>query len=310
MHGALGAVLLLLPALPVRADFSPAAYYGDYDGRKDLFELTDTLQTLIARSSLAIFEAKDVKLEGGQAKLSGATYGRHYGLCRSEPFYDQPSGAQCSGVLIGFDTILTAGHCILSQRHCQAHKFVFGYGLEKMGADSGRVPTEDVFSCKRVIARRNVKNGADWALIQLDRFVESRGPVSIDQAPVQVGDPLFIVGHPSGLPTKIAGGGWVTKVRESLEFQAALDTNKGNSGSGVFNAHTGKLVGVLVGGDAPDFVRRGSCNVSYHCSPGDRHCGEEVTRVSTIRFPRALRSSLSEELSASLSRRLENFVWP
>ena len=45
--------------------------------------------------------------------------------------------------------------------------------------------------------------------------------------------PLVVIGHPSGLPTKIADGAWVRNNESEYYFVTNLDTFGGNSGSAV-----------------------------------------------------------------------------
>ncbi len=58
---------------------------------------------------------------------------------------------------------------------------------------------------------------------------------------------LYVIGHPSGLPTKVADGAQVC-TQKGTHFSANLDTYGGNSGSAVFNAKTNEVVGILVRG--------------------------------------------------------------
>lgn len=97
------------------------------------------------------------------------------------------------------------------------------------------------------------------------------------------GEQLVVIGHPSGLPTKIAGG---AKIRsgEAAYFTANLDTFGGNSGSAVFNATTGIVEGILVRGEldyVSDIVDGKVCKRANKCS--DDGCdGEDVTRITSV----------------------------
>ncbi len=96
------------------------------------------------------------------------------------------------------------------------------------------------------------------------------------------GDNIVVIGHPSGLPTKIAGGANIRSVN-SVYFQANLDTYGGNSGSAVFNADTGLLEGILVRGER-DYVYDSAqgCKVSNVIS-NTGGSGEDVTRITNIK---------------------------
>jgi hypothetical protein len=95
--------------------------------------------------------------------------------------------------------------------------------------------------------------------------------------------PIVVIGHPSGLPTKIAGGAKVRDNSNDIFFSANLDTFGGNSGSAVFNEKSGEVVGILVRGEN-DYVndKDRECQVVNKCA--DNECrGEDVTRIENIR---------------------------
>src|SRR5690606_13166453 len=104
-----------------------------------------------------------------------------------------------------------------------------------------------------------------------------RAPLSIRRSgSAQVGDELVVIGHPAGLPVKVAGGAQVRHLERDY-FIANLDTFGGNSGSAVFNVHTGEVEGILVRGEL-DFITRNGCRVSNQCA--DSGCrGEDVTMI-------------------------------
>jgi hypothetical protein len=54
----------------------------------------------------------------------------------------------------------------------------------------------------------------------------------------------YVLGHPLGLPLKLAQGGRVLGV-EGATFRVALDTYTGNSGSPVFDADSHALIGIV-----------------------------------------------------------------
>lgn len=274
---ALGALLLAAPAF---AQVGPDVIYGS-DDRIDLYQTQNTLLLEAADSTVALFSGSDVTLAGGRANLSVSHYGRSMNLCPSEPFYDQVNGAFCSGSLVAPDVIMTAGHCVRSESACQGTKFVFGFGVRSQGVMPGSVGADDVYSCKKLIAQTLVGNGADFALIRLDRAVTGRRPLRFNRTgdPAN-GTPLVVIGHPAGLPTKIAGGAKVRDASPNGYFVANLDTYGGNSGSAVFNATNLVIEGILVRGEN-DYVYRGGCRVSQECA--DDACrGEDVTKMTSV----------------------------
>ncbi|PCI36901.1 MAG: peptidase [Elusimicrobia bacterium] len=278
----MGLSLLLIPAL-VSAQVTPEVIYGD-DDRLDLHQVTSPKLLAMADSTVALFRGSGVSSEGGQSSLSSRNYGDSYNLCKDEPFRDQGAGAFCSGSLVGEDLIMTAGHCVRSQSSCETTKFVFGFGIKNEEAGTpGSVPSADVYSCKELLGSTVQGGGPDWALIRLDRKVVGHAPLKItrDGVPAK-GTPLVVIGHPAGLPTKIAGGAYVRDNTKTGYFIANLDTYGGNSGSAVFNGHSGQIEGILVRGET-DFVydRANSCRRSKVCS--DEGCrGEDVTNVDEV----------------------------
>lgn len=266
------------PQGPIRPD----VIYGD-DDRLEVWQSPSGALKAMAASTVGLFKGYGVNIEGPVAQLSVESYGSSYGLCQDEPFRDQSSGAFCSGSLVAPDVIMTAGHCVTSQSACEGTKFVFGFAITQQGGQTPtQVPATEVYSCAKLLGREQVNTGADWALVQLDRPVTGHKPLKVNRSgPPAVGTPLVVIGHPAGLPTKIAGG---AKVREhkSGYFTANLDTYGGNSGSAVFNAQTGQVEGILVRGEN-DFVydSANSCRRSNVCT-ADGCRGEDVTTASVL----------------------------
>ncbi|MBI4668156.1 MAG: trypsin-like peptidase domain-containing protein [Elusimicrobia bacterium] len=176
---------------------------------------------------------------------------------------------------------MPAGHSIKSEYDCNNTKFVFGFGIYQEGVYPQSVPAVDVFSCKAIVGRAMQGSGADWALIRLDKTVTNHKPLAINRSgSIAKATPLFVIGHPAGLPTKIAGGASVRNASPAGYFVANLDTYGGNSGSAVFNNTTGKVEGILVRGET-DYVYRGRCRVSNVCA-NDGCRGEDVTKISAL----------------------------
>ena len=260
----------------------PWVIYGQ-DDRLDLYQVTNTQVLELARSTAAVVRNSDLsESTPGVTRLRTQNFGRIMGLCTEEPFRDQGTVAFCSAFLVGPDRIATAGHCIQSQTTCDTTSFVFGFGVTQAGGNPTELPSEQVYKCRRVITSRVLGLGPDYAVVELDRPVTDRAPLRVRTSGVPVpGTPLLVVGHPSGLPTKVAGGAAVRSVVGSDYLNANLDTYGGNSGSAVFNSDTGEIEGILVRGET-DFVRTNrGCNVSKRC--GDTDCrGEDVTLISNI----------------------------
>jgi hypothetical protein len=251
---------------------------------------------------VALFQADGVATQGGVAALATQNYGEIEGLCKDEPFYEQGSGAFCSGSLVAPDVIMTAGHCVTSADECAGTKFVFGFAVKKKGVLPQTVPASEVYGCKELIGRRQVNDGADWALVRLDRRVTGHVPLKLNlTGAIAPKTEVLVIGHPAGLPTKIAGGAHVRDSSNPGFFVANLDTYGGNSGSAVFNAATGLVEGILVRGEE-DYVQRGSCRVSNVC-PVDGCRGEDVTKIANVadKIPEAEHRARVAELQPEIA---------
>ena len=266
---------LLSAASVITAGASSKVIYGA-DDRLDHYQASSTRKQL-ADSTVALFRSAKVAADG---KLTLINFGLKENLCLEEPFREQPSGAFCSGSLIGPDLILTAGHCVTGSYDCADTKFLFGYAVTSEGYYPGQVDPSEVYSCKQVVSRMQEDEGADYAVIKLDREVKNHTPLKVSGKDASVGTRLFVIGHPSGLPVKVAGGASVRSADGVGFFVANLDTYGGNSGSAVFNEETGLIEGVLVRGDN-DYVEKGNCMVSQlNADNGGR--GEDVTKASAF----------------------------
>lgn len=279
---AIGALLAAFAAAPSYAQVSPEVIYGD-DDRLDLHQVQSEKLKAMADSTVALMTGSKVTIdeESGIASIQTRSYSQSYNLCEDEPFYDQETAAFCSGSLVGPDLIMTAGHCVTSQSSCETMKFVFGFAITEEGKNPNSVPSGDVYGCSKLLGRAQHNGGADWAIIQLDRTVTGHAPLKLNRSGnIPNGTPLIVIGHPAGLPTKVAGGAYVRSQGSEGHFVANLDTYGGNSGSAVFNAVTGRVEGILVRGER-DYIYRGNCRVSNVCA--DDGCrGEDVTRVSAV----------------------------
>ena len=103
--------------------------------------------------------------------------------------------------------------------------------------------------------------GTAYALVRLDRAVTGRRPLEIARRDIVTpGLPVYLLGHPSGLPRKITGNASGTDNQSTTRFTTNLDSFGGNSGSPIFASPSNLLIGILVEGRT-DYVPRGSCNV-------------------------------------------------
>jgi V8-like Glu-specific endopeptidase len=283
--------------LPVLSFAEGKSIYGD-DNRKDLFAMSSEMKALTG-SIVSLWKSADVTAEGSGFKMKTQKYsemdfGGGKKLCPGEAFAEQAIGAFCSGSLVGEDLVMTAGHCITSEESCKTTKLVFGFAVNKEGAEAvTTVPAENVYTCGSIVKRflgsevaagnpEGLNLGADYALIKLDRKVTGRKPLSVNRGTaLKNGNGIFVIGHPVGLPVKLADSATVRDFSKAGYFVADLDTFGGNSGSAVFNAATKKIEGILVRGDRDFKLSPAGCvTMATYEQTGGR--GEDVTKVGEI----------------------------
>ena len=122
------------------------------DDRLEYFETVDPgLCETWANAIVALIPKINLHPATPGIASSVPTVGTTYRLCEGERFSAQPSAAFCSGVLVGADLVLTAGHC--------AHAFaldefaaVFGY----YAVDSERLALAagDIVDVSEVVSER------------------------------------------------------------------------------------------------------------------------------------------------------------
>jgi hypothetical protein len=258
-----------------KADVTLKAIYGE-DNRLDWYESPGLTKDYWARATLALIPQGNLVRRSAFYDISAPTYEDMVKLCPGQPFSQQPSAAYCSGCLVSEDRVVTAGHCVRDRFDCESTYFVFDYAKTEPGQTEFSVPNTSVYRCQEVIVSE--RGARDFAVIQLDRPVLDRTPLNLRrQGNVRRGDQVMIIGHPMGLPSKIADGGFVQSVGERIV--ASVDAFAANSGSVVLNSVTGLAEGLLVAGEV-DFILQNGCRVEARC--GSNCDGEVITPISQI----------------------------
>jgi hypothetical protein len=240
--------------------------WGD-DERIDYYQIKDPQIKRNTESVAAVCFADNLEeSNNGFYDLEVRNYGTSYNLCECEPFRDQPIGAGriCTGFLTADDTIATAGHCI-DEKNISKARFVFGYRMINFFTPVTKIPKKDVYKGIEIIKRAYDRGKKlDWTLIKLDRKVEDRPAVLLSKNDICRDLPVYVLGHPCGLPLKCGTGANVRDTDETF-FAANLDIYMGNSGSPVFDGKTHEVVGIVVHGDKRDFryVGNGWLSVIY-----------------------------------------------
>lgn len=225
-------------------------------------------------------------------------------LCKDEKFASQPVLSDCSGFLIGEDILVTAGHCMTAEdttvrdirtSGCKYYDWIFDYEVDKNEKFSSfNRSSDNIYKCENVIFA-TLTDEDDFAIIKLDRKVKGRTPLKFRSSrKIKLGEDIFVIGHPSGLPKKISMGAKVIENKTKEFFTTNLDTFGGNSGSPVFNANTLEVEGILVRGRTDyrmDSFEGESCMRVNHCDDNGKNCievdpyidGEEVTRITELK---------------------------
>jgi Trypsin-like peptidase domain len=252
--------------------------YG-VDDRKDVFQIRNEKIRNDADSVVILCAENEVFDNGdGTSTLQTQNFGTSRNLCATEPFRDQPTTGFCSGFLVAPDIIATAGHCV-DASNVGTVRFIFGFRMQDATTARTVIKNTEIYRGVNIIGRQEVSTGADWALVRIDRPVSNHRVVRIRRRGlIENDEDLHVIGHPVGLPTKVAGGAEVRDNSPRAFFVANLDTYGGNSGSPVFNNETHRVEGILVRGET-DFTSNGTCIVSFRC-PNTGCRGEDCTRTT------------------------------
>ena len=262
-----------------KPDFSAKVIYGE-DNRHEVYEESRPVIQDVALSTAALVQKSNLSDQGDSYRLPAETMQESVGVCADEPYAKQMNPAFCSGFLVGDQLMATAGHCIKSST-CANARFVFDLRMQADGSQPLVVQKSSVYSCAGIVVREET-NDQDYALVRLDRPVTDRRPLTLRRSGnLEKSEPLVVIGHPMGLPTKIADGASVRNWSASGKyFVANLDTYGGNSGSAVLNERTLEVEGILVRGET-DMKYSNGCYRSNICS--DSGCrGEDVSGIADI----------------------------
>jgi V8-like Glu-specific endopeptidase len=167
----------------------------------------------------------------------------------------------CSGTLISNDLFLTAGHCfdqtgggwerprvngtaniISSAQIAQNMHVNFNYQVDP----SGNPRPVSAFPIVALVEYR--LGGLDFAVIRLGGNPGATwGHSALSTTDAGAGEMLCIMGHPAGVPKRIEAGPALAPSGSQIRYDD-IDTQGGNSGSGVLRASDGRLVGVHTNG--------------------------------------------------------------
>ncbi len=268
--------------------------YGN-DDRREVYEDVQggpsNVRSLASTSIVALVPKGRIQRPAtGEVVLNASTLGSAYQLCKGERFMEQPTAADCTGVLIDSDLIVTAGHCVQDTK-CSDYHYVFDYYYRAPG-ELEPIGSNDIFACRQVVVEEiSDRNGRqiDFAVIQLDRAATGRTPLRIRSLAANVDEALAVIGVGSGLPIKIDRGARAIDGRAAQRdyFELEADTFEGSSGSAIVD-RDGALLGILVRGGADYVTKEGAdcevVNQQPRALPGTLPSGdlahEEATYVA------------------------------
>lgn len=167
----------------------------------------------------------------------------------------------CSGTMITDDLFITAGHCF--------DQTGGGWQRPRINGTSNIIPSTEIATNMhvnfnfQVDAAGNPRPVTQFAITQL---VEYRlggldvailrlagnpgatwGRAALSTTDAAAGDMLCIMGHPLGVPKRIEAGPALAPSGNQIRYDD-IDTQGGNSGSGVLRASDGRIVGIHTNG--------------------------------------------------------------
>lgn len=263
------------------------------DNRVEVFKMDGSFwQDKIRAVAMQIDNDKLIFIkEDEEVLIKGESLKENQKLCQEERFSSQLAVGHCTAFLVADDIMATAGHCVRSQFDCQHFSWVFDYQLkDESDSDYSKIKKENIYRCQKILKTLySPATSLDYALIKLDRKVVDRDPLELrSEGKVATGTAIAVIGHPDGIPMKMAAGARVIGNDNEIYFSANLDTFHVNSGSPIFDLETGVVEGILVRGEG-DYIydQENKCRrvnvIQDECQSGNCML-EEVTRITQVKL--------------------------
>lgn len=243
-----------------------------------LNELSQSVAVLVRPS--AIYETSDNLTWNAYTLQERLELTYNLPMCTEERFADQPAPGFCTGFLLDEQHLVTARHCVPTPEACAETQIVFDFTMNEDG-EVQPLTQETVYNCAGVYY--DALDALDVVVLTLDRATGRPGLPLADQSTTISGD-LVVIGHPSGLPRKLAVGAEVLDNDLASDyFVTDLDSFAGNSGSPVFDLSIYAVVGMLLGGEVDYEKTANSCIQVKVCDAASGECtGEAVLRVENF----------------------------
>jgi hypothetical protein len=244
------AVLLLLS---ISFSVSVYAIYEE-DNRKDLYEIADPQVKKVAAAMAYQIE---------KVELTGWTFERNWklvmetmvqrGVCAEERFSGQLSlRNNCTAILVSPKHLLSAGNCI-NEHFCtnDLYYWMFDNDLKTDGPQIETNSRKNFYRCKKVVKRAFDRNsGVSYILFELEKEVKNIEPVKFRRSGrMGVNEEVIVLGHPQGLPLKIADHAQALDQNET-HFILNSDISGSTRGAAIINAKNYELEGIMVYGTA------------------------------------------------------------
>lgn len=230
-------------------DFFPPSFYDEPDPWRQMPQVSHP-ESLIQPVETDLINNRPTYFEP-LSQMTGDVRALAESVGRMAILYVSDAGERgvlfCTATLVAPQIVLTARHCApgngayRSDVRVERAKVTFGYSRPSIETDSyevARVLEEDA--------------ALDYALLELEYPVELSPPLRFRRVlPFRAAEPLFIIHHPSTLPSRVTRYG--CRSAPGLEplphrFYHVCSTSGASSGAPVFSTLNSALVGIHVNG--------------------------------------------------------------